>query len=118
MGEPTLADEDDGYGIHLVTVKGKRYSETGDQPADCCSPSDLRKNKIFLDEYYAHINAVVITPANAHELLALPNTKQWDFWELFSGTAILTTCSKRAGLRVGPPIDSRHGWDLSIREHQ
>ena len=108
LGEQQDADDggdDDEYGIHLVTVKGKRYSETGDQPAACCTASDLKKNKLFMDEYYAHTNAVVITPANAAELLTVPNARQWDFWELFSGTAILkyllVNCQKKQK-RINP----------------
>ena len=111
-------DEDDSYAANLVTIKGKRYLETGDQPSSACSRSDLKRFALFKDEYYQLTNDVALTPENASALLAQTKPIQWDFWELFSGSAILSASSKRAGLRVGPPIDARHGWNLALREHQ
>ena len=43
---------------------------------------------------------------------------QWDFWELCSGTASLSRQAQEDGLRVGPPIDFRYGWDLGYAPHQ
>jgi len=35
----------------------------------------------------------------------------YDFLEVFAGTAVLSSCAARAGLRVGPPIElSRTRW--------
>ena len=84
-----------------------------------------RKMKYIPEEYYTLCGRPVLRPNNVHQFLTLH--KQWikehgpiqvDFIEIFSGSARLSAAAEKSGLKVGPPIDFRYGWDLRLSSHR
>ena len=54
----------------------------------------------------------------AHALWQSISNGSIDFLELFSGSARLSQAAALTGLRVGPPVDLRTGFDLNTRSGQ
>ena len=54
----------------------------------------------------------------AHSLWQSTTTGKTDVQELFAETARVSQCAAASGLRVGPPVDLRNGFDLGTRKGQ
>jgi hypothetical protein len=73
------------------------------------------------EQYYSRRPYIdVVTPENCTEWVAgeKKRCQAWDFWELCSGSSILSHTAETSKLKIGFPVDFRYGWDLSHEPHR